>query len=101
MDVYKAVQEFFLGILPPSQLAAAPITLIPKVASPQSFSEYCPICLTNFLAKVITRLISTRLADLLPHLISQEQAGFMKGRDITKQVLLVQEMVRVLDRPAR
>lgn len=46
-------------------------------------------------------MISTRLADLLPQLILQEQAGFMKGRDINEKILLAQEMVHVLDRPAR
>lgn len=54
MDVHKAVQEFFLGVCPPSQLTAAFITLIPKTENPQTFSEFRPICLTNFLAKVIT-----------------------------------------------
>lgn len=55
----KEVQEFFIGIRPPGQVAAALITLILKVTNPKSFSESQPICLTNFLAKVITRLPAT------------------------------------------
>lgn len=101
MDVLKAVQEFFIGIRPPGQVAAVLITLIPKVTSPTTFSEYRPICLTNLLAKVITRLIATRFSSLLPKVISPKQAGFMKGRDITEQILLAQEMVHILDRPTR
>lgn len=99
MDVHKEVQEFFLGIRSPRQLASTLIILIPKVANPSTFADFCPICLTNFIAKVITRLIAMRLSVLLPKLISQEQVSFMKGRDITEQILLAQEMVHVLDRP--
>lgn len=83
-DVFKAVQEFYLGVLMPQQVVAATIILISKVQNPQTFVDFKPICLTNFVSKVITRLISTWLGKLLPQLISPEQAGFMKGRGITE-----------------
>lgn len=96
-DVEKAVQEFFLGIPQPSIMASAFITLIPKTSSPQSFSDFRPICLTNFLSKVCTRIIATRLGLLLPKLISPEQTGFLPGYDISTQVLLAREMVHMMD----
>lgn len=86
LDVLKAVQEFFLGISQPSIMARALITLIPKVSSPQTFSDFRPICLTNFLSKVCTRIIATRLGTLLPRLVSLEQTGFLPGHDISSQV---------------
>lgn len=78
-DVVKAVQEFFLDIPQPTVMASALITLIPKKTSPATFSDFCPICLTNFLSKVCTRIIATRLNKLLPTLISPEQTGFLPG----------------------
>lgn len=84
LDVYKAIQEFLLGIRPPCKVVATLITLIPKVTNRTAFSEFRPIFLINFVAKVITWLIATRLSTLLMRLISYEQAGFMKGRDITE-----------------
>lgn len=97
-DVHKAMQEFFLGVPPPGQVAASLITLNPKVANPQTFSDYKHICLTKFLSKVITQIIATQLSSYLPRLISPKQAGFLKGRDITEQTLLAQEMIHVMDR---
>lgn len=87
-DVHKAAQEFFIGVWPPAKMAATLITLIPKVQNLASFSEFWPICLTNFLAKIITRILATRISSLLPRVISPEQAGFMKGHDITERILL-------------
>lgn len=101
LNVLKTAQEFFLGIIPPTRMVAALITLIPKVSSPSRFAKFRPIYLTNFLAKIITRLFATRLQTILPRLISHEQAGFMKGRDITEQILLAQEMVHLLDNHMR
>lgn len=97
-DVFKAVQEFFLGVPQPSIMARALITLIPKVSSPQTFGDFRPICLTNFLSKVCTRIIATRLGTILPCLISPEQTGFLPGHDISSQVLLAQEMIHMLDK---
>lgn len=78
-------------------MASALITLIPKAQSPQTFSDFRPICLTNFLSKVCTRIIATRLGTLLPKLISPEQTEFLPGHDISTQVLLAREIVHMLD----
>lgn len=80
-DVIKAVHEFFLGVPQPTVMANALITLIPKKHSPATFSDFCPICLTNFLSKVCTRIVASRLSTLLPRLISPEQTGFLPGTD--------------------
>lgn len=100
-DVHKAVQEFYLRFRMPKPTATATIILIPKVCNPQNFADYRPICLTNFISKVITRLLASRLAKILPKVISPEQAGFLQGRGITEQVLLAQEMVHFLDKRTR
>lgn len=58
-----------------------------------SFSDLRPISLSNFLNKIISRLIHDRLEGLLPKLISNNQSGFVKGRSITENVLLAQEII--------
>lgn len=82
----KEVQEFFLGIPQPTGMASALITLIPKGSSPRTFGEYRPICLSNFMSKVCTCILATRLNQIQPKLIFPEQTGFMKGYDISSQV---------------
>lgn len=52
-----------------------------------------PISLSNFINKVFSRVIHVRLVDLLPKLISDEQAGFVQGRSIVENILLTQEII--------
>ncbi|VFQ85722.1 unnamed protein product [Cuscuta campestris] len=92
-DVTKATQEFFLGIKMPKQMALSTIILIPKKENPSYSEDYRPICLSNFAAKIIPKIFATRLGNLLPKVISQEQGGFVKGRSINEQVLLAHEML--------
>ncbi|XP_070007918.1 uncharacterized protein [Nicotiana sylvestris] len=47
-----------------------------------------PINLSNFVNKIFSRLV-----ELLPNIISEEQAGFVKGRSIVENVLLTQEII--------
>ncbi|XP_075099099.1 uncharacterized protein LOC142175984 [Nicotiana tabacum] len=46
-----------------------------------------------FSGQELPRVIHERLAGLLPSLISDEQAGFVKGRIIVENVLLMQEII--------
>ncbi|KAH0699064.1 hypothetical protein KY284_013279 [Solanum tuberosum] len=53
-----------------------------------------PISLSTFINKIISRLIHERIANILPALISPNQSGFIRGRSITENVLLAQEIIR-------
>lgn len=92
MDVHKAIHDYFLGFRLPKAMCSTSIMLLPKKDSSRTFADYRPISLSNFMAKVRTRISTTRLATILPHLISEEQAGFMRGRDISEHIFLAQEM---------
>ncbi|CAH9083023.1 unnamed protein product, partial [Cuscuta europaea] len=65
MDVVRAVQDFFLGTPIPQGMASALIVLIPKSDRPSSFSEFRPICLSNFVCKVCTKVMASRLKEIL------------------------------------
>lgn len=52
-----------------------------------------PISLRDFTSKVISRIIHERIVKLLPTIISPQQSGFVKGRSIVENILLVQEIV--------
>ncbi|XP_071926190.1 uncharacterized protein [Coffea arabica] len=100
-DVYKAVLSFFCGAELPRSITATNIVLIPKVQCPQDFTQYRPISLCNFINKVLSRILSDRLAQILPRLISLQQSGFVKGRKIVDNFLLAQEMVTDIGKPSR
>lgn len=69
------------------------LALIPKVEAPSNFSDLRPISLSNYSHKIIFKVMSRRRNPILPRIISENQSGFVKGRSITHNVLLAQEIV--------
>ena len=61
-DLVKAIQSFFFGAGVPRVVKATTIVLIPKVNSPQEFSQFRPISLCNFFNKIISKILANRLA---------------------------------------
>lgn len=65
----------------PTSMYQAHIILIPK--SGKDF-KYCashrPISLLNYALKVLTKVLATRLAKILPSLVSIDQTGFIPGK---------------------
>jgi hypothetical protein len=69
------------------------LALIPKEKGAQNFSRFRPISLCNTGYKIITKVIANRLKHVLPNLIPENQGGFVKGRHIKDNILLVQEAI--------
>ncbi|VFQ87102.1 unnamed protein product [Cuscuta campestris] len=97
-DLLLAMQEFFLGIPPPTAYGATTLTLIPKIPNPQTFNDFRPISLSTFMSKILSKLLAIRLKSFLPKLISMEQGAFQKGKDIADQILITGELHHSLDR---
>lgn len=96
-NLVTAVQAFFRGATLPKAWTSMPIVIIPKVSNPVKFGDLRRISLCSYNAKVILKVISNRMASLLPHIISLEQSDFVKGRNIIENILLAQEMLHKLD----
>ncbi|XP_027172427.1 uncharacterized protein LOC113772083 [Coffea eugenioides] len=92
-DLCDAVFSFFCGHELPRSVSSTWIVLIPKVTSPQDFSQFRPISLCNFVNKVISKLLANRLSKVLPGIISPQQSGFVQGRQISENFLLAQELL--------
>jgi hypothetical protein len=69
------------------------LALIPKESNPSNFSRFHPISLCNSSYKILTKIIATRLSPLLTKLISENQSGFLKDKQITDNIVLVQEAI--------
>ncbi|XP_021835103.2 uncharacterized protein [Spinacia oleracea] len=70
------------------------ITLIPKTKCPKDVSEFRPISCCNTIYKCITKVLCGRLRQVLPDLIMENQGGFVHGRYIVHNIMVVQDLVR-------
>ena len=69
------------------------LALIPKEKGATSFNQFRPISLCNTGYKLITKIIASRLKIILPRIIPENQGGFIKGRKILDNIILVQEAI--------
>ena len=72
------------------------LTLIPKSSQADSPDKFHPIALCNVLYKILSKLIANIPKPVLPSIISQEQIGYVKGRQITENIILTQEVLHSL-----
>lgn len=99
-DFTDAILQFFKSswILP--NFNANTLNLIPKHSNAVRVEHYRPIAMANFKFKVISKIIANRLASILPSIISDNQKGFIKGRNIKDCLCLASEAVNLLDKKA-
>ncbi|XP_026419470.1 uncharacterized protein LOC113315405 [Papaver somniferum] len=73
----------------------------PDVPGAKRTEQFRPIGLSNFCFKIITRIITTRLHEVLHKVISSQQGAFIKGRNIQEKIILASELVNELDTKRR
>ncbi|KAK6803126.1 hypothetical protein RDI58_000910 [Solanum bulbocastanum] len=98
-DLLAVIHAFFSGQRLPKYFSHACLVLLPKVKHPNRLSEFRPISLSNFTNKVISKLLCLRLAPILPSLVSPNQSGFVKGRSISENIMLAQEIIHQIRKP--
>lgn len=68
------------------------LCLIPKCPNATTLKKFRPIGLCNTSYKLVTKIIADRIRDLLPHIISLNQASFIKGRRSSDNAIIVRSM---------
>lgn len=71
------------------------IVLIAKRNDPLGFGDYRPISLIGCVYKVISKILSNRLAKVIGSVISPNQAAFISGRQILDGILVANEIIRI------
>lgn len=88
----KLVTDFYSTCTLPDQANNTFIVLIPKKTICSVPQDYRPISLCNVFYKIIAKSLVERVKTHLPHLIHHSQHAFVKGRNITTNIILVQEI---------
>ena len=96
--VMEEVKKVFLLKKVPKFLNSTLISLIPKIPSPKTLSNYRPISLCNMVYKIVLKVIVARLRPLLDQVISPLQTAFILGRKGTDNAILVQELIHIVSR---
>ncbi|XP_026399721.1 uncharacterized protein LOC113295604 [Papaver somniferum] len=77
----------------PNDVNSSLIILRAKVRGANTLPNFGPIGLSNFLFKIFTKILGTRLSRVLDKLVFEEQVAFMKVRNIHENISLASEMV--------
>ena len=79
-------------------LNSANVVLIPKKEGAECISDFRPISLIHAIAKIVAKVLATRLAPLMNTLISPAQSAFIKNRSIHDNFMFVRNFARRLHR---
>lgn len=71
---------FRSGALPSPMLEAYMVHLLKPGKDPMECSSYRPIALLNMDLKILTKVLATRLAKVIPSLVDIDQTGFMPSK---------------------
>ncbi|XP_060967001.1 uncharacterized protein LOC133035175 [Cannabis sativa] len=93
-DVSTAILNFFEEGIMPTSLKDAVITLILKTQEPKDASDYRPIACCNTVYKCISKMICSRLTEVLPSLVNDNQGAFVKNRLLAHNIMIFQDLLK-------
>nr|GEV50574.1 RNA-directed DNA polymerase, eukaryota [Tanacetum cinerariifolium] len=92
-DIQEFVVSFFSSGKFPQGVNSAFITLIPKVSNLLFIKDYRPISLIGLHYKIVAKILSNRLSNVVDSIISPEQSAFILGRQILDGPLILSEII--------
>ncbi|XDV53672.1 hypothetical protein PO909_022110 [Leuciscus waleckii] len=96
LKVYKSMEE---RREVPESMGLGVITILYKnKGSPLSLGNYRPLSLLNTDYKILTKVLTNRIKEVVGNIISQNQAYSIPGRDITDTICTIRDVVDSLDK---
>ncbi|XP_050217914.1 uncharacterized protein LOC126668778 [Mercurialis annua] len=94
-DLFNLFQEFHRSSHFPASLNTAFLILIPKIKGARDIKDFRPISLINGIFKILSKMLANRLGAVLHSLISENQFGFIKGRNIHDCHSIASELIHL------
>ena len=92
-EVYK--ESFSVGNLPNTFNEALISLILKKDKDPTDPGSFRPVSLINVDCKIITKVLATRLENILPQIVHPDQVGFIKGRSSTDNVRRLLHLMQI------
>jgi hypothetical protein len=77
------------------------VALIPKVRPSFGVTDFRPISLLGCLYKLIAKVLTARLSNVMDSLVNSTQSAFIKGRNLVDGVVVVNEVLDVAKKTGR
>ncbi|XP_057774812.1 uncharacterized protein LOC130993791 [Salvia miltiorrhiza] len=100
-DITCAVRGFFINSYLPAGCNANNLILIPKKNNITTVEDLRPIIISNFLFKVISKILASRLSKIASVGVSGNQFGFIAGRSIHDCTMMGSEGFNCMKRTSR
>lgn len=100
-DVMEVMREFHESASWCRSLIASFISLIPKKAGVEEIKDYRPISVVGKMYKLLAKVLSNRLVEVLGEVISENQCAFIRGRKIVDCSLIANELVDTMRKKRR
>ncbi|KAJ4812133.1 RNA-directed DNA polymerase (reverse transcriptase)-related family protein [Rhynchospora pubera] len=97
-DLLAIFSDLYAGTLDLKELNLAHITLLPKNDLADTLTAFRPISIINYIPKLISKVLASRLSPHLHNLVSPTQSGFVRGRLIQENFLSAREIVTHLSK---
>nr|GEX76534.1 transposon TX1 uncharacterized [Tanacetum cinerariifolium] len=92
-DVYAAVNNFFINGDIPAGCNSSFIALISKVPDANLVKDFRPISLIGSIYKIIAKILTNRLINVLGDIVSEVQSAFVAGRKILDGPFILNEVL--------
>ena len=84
----EAVLDFFKNEKMSKQVGHTNLVLIPKIQSPKEAGDFRSIACCTVIYKCISKMLCTRLKEVLPLLVDGNQCAFFPGREMVHNIML-------------
>jgi hypothetical protein len=92
----QMLEHFYYGKLNLSRLNYGIIVLVPKISEVVNIKQFRPICLLNMFYNFFTKVLASRLMEVVDDIISENQTAFIRGRNILEGAQILHEVIHEL-----